>query len=137
MSRGQARRRDGNRGSRLTFGSTDPRGGGGPTSGPFRTCQPAPADQPERLVGLVVTRGHYLVVGSPTTGSLLVFDLYTGGQPVRVGLPTVPDPSAERTERLQPAAHQVAGAWPQDSSSRHGSSQWADRWHHADRDGGC
>ena len=68
---------------------------GGGTFGPAAPSAPRPA---ERLAGLAVTSEHYLVVGAPESGSLLVFDLHTGGQPLRVGLPFPPGPPGQRTE---------------------------------------
>jgi phage tail-like protein len=69
-----------------------------PEGGLFTPVAP-PAPRPsERLAGLAVTSEHYLVVGAPESGSLLVFDLHTGGQPVRVRLPTPPGPSGQVTE---------------------------------------
>ena len=63
----------------------------------FSPVEP-PAPRPsEQLAGLAVTSEHYLVVGAPDSGSLLVFDLHTGGQPVRVSLPSPPGPAGQRT----------------------------------------
>lgn len=46
---------------------------------------------PEKLAGLATTKGHYLVAGSPDTGSLLLFDLHIGGAPpTRIRLPLAP-----------------------------------------------
>ncbi|MEO0536683.1 MAG: phage tail protein [Cyanobacteria bacterium P01_A01_bin.123] len=45
-------------------------------SRPFRPAAPSSATREERLAGLAVMREGYLVVGSPSTGSLLAFDLY-------------------------------------------------------------
>jgi phage tail-like protein len=70
--------------------------------------RPAAADEPaepEPLAGLAVTTGGYLVAGSPTTGSLLVFDLYAlDGGYVRVRLPALPDAPAELTVPFDLAA---------------------------------
>jgi hypothetical protein len=50
----------------------------------------APAPPPsEALAGLAVTTAHYLVVGLPESGAILVFDLHTGGTPQRFALPPV------------------------------------------------
>jgi phage tail-like protein len=58
------------------------------TTAPFQPKTPPAASPTERLAGLAATTGHYLAAGSPDTGSLLVFDLHTGGaQPARVPLP--------------------------------------------------
>jgi phage tail-like protein len=46
------------------------------SSGPFRPSVTPPATPPELLAGLAVMGEGYLVVGSPTTGSLLALDLY-------------------------------------------------------------
>ena len=61
-----------------------------PHAGEFVSKKSSAPPSPEPLAGLAVTAGHYLVVGSPTTGALLVFDLHTGGAPVRVPLPPPP-----------------------------------------------
>jgi phage tail-like protein len=61
-----------------------------PDDGLFAPAEPPDPRPSERLVGLMVTSEHYLVVGAPESGSLLVFDLHTGGQPVRVRLPAPP-----------------------------------------------
>lgn len=56
--------------------------------GDFQPAAAAESAGPEPLAGLAVTAGGYLVAGSPTTGSLLVFDLYAlDGGFVRVHLP--------------------------------------------------
>jgi phage tail-like protein len=67
----------------------------GGTFGPVAPPAPRPA---ERLSGLAVTSEQYLVVGAPERGSLLVFDLLTGGQPVRVPLPPPPGPTGQQTD---------------------------------------
>lgn len=56
-------------------------------SSAFQPVEPAPSE-PESLAGLAVMNEGYLVVGSPDTGSLLVFDLYAlDGGFLRVSLP--------------------------------------------------
>lgn len=66
-----------------------------PDDGLFHEKEAKPALLPEPLAGLAVTTGHYLVVGSRDTGSLLVFDLHTGGAPpIRVALPLANDEGA-------------------------------------------
>jgi len=63
-----------------------------PTSGDFRPAEPALPPAPELLSGLAVLQEGYLVVGSPTTNSLLVFDLYaldSGFLRVPLPLPSV------------------------------------------------
>jgi phage tail-like protein len=72
------------------------------------TFQPAAAvepAEPEPLAGLAVTGDGYLVAGSPSTGSLLVFDLYAlDGGFVRVSLPPPPAAPTDLTEPFDLAA---------------------------------
>jgi phage tail-like protein len=80
------------------WSASDPRTCDTAGDGEFRPVGP-PAPRPaERLAGLAVTSEHYLVVGAPDSGSLLIFDLHTGGQPARVSLPPPPGPPGQRTE---------------------------------------
>lgn len=73
------------------WAATDRRSCQTESAGPFAPAEPPAAQTPEPLAGLAVTTGHYLVVGSPTSDSLLVFDLHTGGAPpMRVPLPVLP-----------------------------------------------
>ncbi|MEM6253938.1 MAG: phage tail protein [Cyanobacteria bacterium P01_D01_bin.156] len=62
-------------------------------TGPTQDFQPVtvPAEAPdEPLVGLAIVAEGYLVVGSPTTASLLVFDLYAlDGGYIRLPLPAI------------------------------------------------
>lgn len=59
-----------------------------PSPGPFRPAVPPPPLIPEALAGLTVVADGYLVAGSVTTSSLLVFDLYSlDGGFIRVLLP--------------------------------------------------
>ncbi|MBZ4417840.1 phage tail protein [Myxococcus sp. RHSTA-1-4] len=66
-----------------------------PTHGGFGPAVPPSAPAPLPLGGLVITAHHYLVVGTlaPSPG-LLVFDLHSGGPPVRhtwpAGVPFAP-----------------------------------------------
>jgi phage tail-like protein len=64
-----------------------------PSPGPFRPAVPLAPPEPESLAGLTVVADGYLVAGSATTASLLVFDLYSlDGGFLRIPLPegTVP-----------------------------------------------
>ncbi|MBM0740401.1 hypothetical protein JOY44_02005 [Phormidium sp. CLA17] len=62
-----------------------------PTTGNFRPAVPTPPSTLEPLSGLAVMQEGYLVVGSPTTNSLLVFDLYAFDNGfLRVPLPLPP-----------------------------------------------
>jgi phage tail-like protein len=66
-------------------------------TGAFQPAAPPPATNPEPLAGLAVLPEGYLVVGSPTTGTLLAFDLYAldGGWlrvPIAPGLTPRPEP---------------------------------------------
>lgn len=56
------------------------RPGNAPRHGDFQPLQPAPSVTLQ-LSGLAVTEDHYLVVGVLNPGSLLIFDLHTGGKP--------------------------------------------------------
>jgi phage tail-like protein len=70
---------------------------------PFQPVAPPPNPSPEPLAGLAVLTGGYLVVGSPTTGSLLVLDLYAlDGGALRVPLPLTA--TGERTQPFDLAA---------------------------------
>ncbi|MFQ6030241.1 MAG: hypothetical protein ACE5Q6_22430, partial [Dehalococcoidia bacterium] len=68
--------------------------------GGFRPSEPIVPEDPERLAGLAVSNDGYLVVGSPTTGSLLVFDLYSfDGGFLRIPLQ---QPQTTSSESAQP-----------------------------------
>lgn len=67
-------------------------------TGDFRPAAPAPAIAAEPLAGLAVITDSYLVVGSPTTGSLLAFDLYA----LESGYVRVPLPQPDPSQRPQP-----------------------------------
>jgi phage tail-like protein len=70
---------------------------------PFQPVAPPPNPSPEPLAGLAMLTGGYLVVGSPTTGSLLVFDLYAlDGVALRIPLPLTA--TGERTQPFDLAA---------------------------------
>ncbi len=69
----------------------------------FRPSTPTVAASPEPLAGLAVLQEGYLVVGSPTTGSLLAFDLYAlDSGYLRIPLP--PTATGELTEPFDLAA---------------------------------
>lgn len=65
-----------------------------PPTSPFVPGEPVAAPDALSLAGLAATTGHYLAVG--TRGGLLLFDLHTGGAPMRVALP--PTPNGEPTQ---------------------------------------
>ncbi|HEV2124063.1 MAG TPA: phage tail protein, partial [Chloroflexota bacterium] len=74
------------------------------STSPFTPSTPAAPPAPEVLSGLAVTAAHYLVVGSPATNSLLIFDLHTGGAPSRVTLPEIPGtPTGDQAGRFDMA----------------------------------
>ncbi len=73
------------------------------TSGVFRPATPPTQQESEPLSGLAIISEGYLVVGSPTTGSLLAFDLYAlDSGYVRLPLPQTA--SEERPTRFDLAA---------------------------------
>ena len=70
-----------------------------PTGDPFYPAQPPAPALPEPLAGLAILPDGYLVVGSPTTGSLLVLDLYAlDGGVLRISL----DAGAAQSQLPQP-----------------------------------
>lgn len=58
-----------------------------PAAGDFAPVEPPLPAEPPRLQGLAVTTEHYLVVGEPDAGALVVFDLAAGGPPVTLRWP--------------------------------------------------
>ncbi|MEV6041165.1 phage tail protein [Nonomuraea sp. NPDC052116] len=63
-----------------------------PAPGEFQDRTPPGPPSPLTLAGLVVTEHHYLIVGVPAFGGILVFDLHGGGPPVPVLWPDGLDP---------------------------------------------
>lgn len=83
---------------------------------PFSPSQPAPVQTEETLAGLAITGEGYLVVGSPQTGTLLVYDLHsTDGGPLRLRLPEPPTAPGEHTLPFDLAALPAGGALVLDS----------------------
>ena len=53
----------------------------GTSSGRFESLNESAPLSPIKLAGLAVTENHYLVVGTIEPAGLLIFDLYSGGEP--------------------------------------------------------
>src|SRR5574341_535834 len=52
-----------------------------PTASTFQPLDDAAPAPPVKLSGLAITENHYLVAGTIDPAGLLIFDLYTGGEP--------------------------------------------------------
>lgn len=81
--------------------------------GAFQTIAP-PVTAPLNLRGLAVTDHHYLVVGVLEPKGLLVFDLHTGGSPLRLHWPDAVDFAP-----LDIAPGPNSGVWILDEANRY------------------
>ena len=87
------------------------------SSGNFQSLnEPAPSP-PLKLSGLAVTENHYLVAGTIEPAGLLIFDLYSGGEPRQILWPNAVD-----FEPFDMAARPGGGVWILD---RRHKSYWA------------
>jgi phage tail-like protein len=87
------------------------------SSGTFTPLNEAAPSPPIKLSGMAVTENHYLVVGTIEPAGLLIFDLYTGGEPQQIFWPAGVDFAP-----FDMAARPGGGVWILDREHR---SYWA------------
>ena len=87
------------------------------SSGDFQSLNEAAPTPPIKLSGLAVTENHFLVAGTVEPAGLLIFDLYSGGEPQEIYWPKEVD-----FEPFDMAARPGGGVWILDRKHR---SYWA------------
>jgi phage tail-like protein len=89
--------------------------------GDFQPSEPPPLLTESKLSGLAVTENHYLVAGLVDPGGLLIFDLYSGGEPRQLFWPAGVD-----FHPYDMAARPGGGVWILDrDKDNHNHSYWA------------